>query len=89
MHSVTLTRALTLTHPCRHGPKLHCRPAFESLAKDFALDDASAELLRSFNLKENDYCMGEKKVGGNAQSIIRERWVHVRSDAELKYLKIF
>lgn len=31
-----------------------------------------------FSLVENDYCFGHLKFGGNAQSIIRERWVHVR-----------
>ena len=30
-----------------------------------------------FSLRENDYCFGPLKFGGNAQSIIRDRWVHV------------
>lgn len=29
-----------------------------------------------FHLKENDYVVGEHKWGGNAQSIIRGRWLH-------------
>jgi lipoate-protein ligase A len=29
-----------------------------------------------FSLRENDYVIGEKKVGGNAQYIKKERWLH-------------
>ncbi|KAF3789327.1 hypothetical protein EJ110_NYTH18684 [Nymphaea thermarum] len=29
-----------------------------------------------FNLRENDYCFGDYKFGGNAQSITKSRWVH-------------
>lgn len=29
-----------------------------------------------FALKENDYTFGEKKWGGNAQAIIKDRWLH-------------
>ncbi|GAV70147.1 BPL_LplA_LipB domain-containing protein [Cephalotus follicularis] len=29
-----------------------------------------------FHLRENDYVFGERKFGGNAQSIIRSRWIH-------------
>lgn len=29
-----------------------------------------------FNLQENDFVMGEKKWGGNAQSILKGRWLH-------------
>jgi lipoate-protein ligase A len=29
-----------------------------------------------FSLREHDYCWGDRKVGGNAQSVSRERWVH-------------
>lgn len=29
-----------------------------------------------FSLKENDYVLGEKKFGGNAQYIQRDRWLH-------------
>lgn len=42
----------------------------------------TAELYRplfpgnSFELQENDYVLGEKKWGGNAQSIIKGRWLH-------------
>lgn len=29
-----------------------------------------------FHLKENDYAIGERKCGGNAQYLRKERWVH-------------
>jgi lipoate---protein ligase len=29
-----------------------------------------------FQLQENDYVLGERKWGGNAQSITKERWLH-------------
>jgi len=29
-----------------------------------------------FHLKENDYCIGKKKCGGNAQYIRKDRWLH-------------
>ncbi|WZZ74309.1 hypothetical protein YC2023_085679 [Brassica napus] len=29
-----------------------------------------------FHLRENDYVFGDRKFGGNAQSIIRNRWIH-------------
>lgn len=29
-----------------------------------------------FHLRENDYCIGEKKCGGNAQYIKKDRWLH-------------
>ncbi|GAB5411568.1 MAG: lipoate--protein ligase family protein [Chlamydiales bacterium] len=32
--------------------------------------------LSHFSLKENDYIIGEKKFGGNAQYIKKNRWVH-------------
>lgn len=30
----------------------------------------------SFQLQENDYAIGERKWGGNAQSIVKGRWLH-------------
>ncbi len=30
----------------------------------------------SFRLHENDYILGELKIGGNAQTITKDRWVH-------------
>lgn len=27
-------------------------------------------------MRENDYLFGSHKIGGNAQSIIKDRWVH-------------
>lgn len=45
-------------------------PVFNSLAP------ASAVVTAPFQLREHDYCFGEHKFGGNAQSISRDRWVH-------------
>jgi lipoate-protein ligase A len=30
----------------------------------------------NFSLRENDYVIGNRKIGGNAQSITKDRWVH-------------
>lgn len=32
--------------------------------------------LKNFSLKENDYTLNEKKCGGNAQYIRKDRWLH-------------
>ncbi|WOK97584.1 hypothetical protein Cni_G06292 [Canna indica] len=47
-----------------------------------------------FHLRENDYAFNSRKFGGNAQSIIKERWIHHTSflwDYDVKnmeYLKL-
>jgi lipoate-protein ligase A len=47
-----------------------------------------------FHLRENDYCYGERKFGGNAQSITKDRWLHHSSllwdftPALMDYLKM-
>lgn len=47
-----------------------------------------------FHLRENDYVFGNRKFGGNAQSIIKNRWIHHTSflwDYEVRnmaYLKL-
>ncbi|XP_028803440.1 uncharacterized protein LOC114758554 isoform X3 [Neltuma alba] len=52
------------------------------------------EGIGDFHLRENDYVFGDRKFGGNAQSIIKHRWVHHTSflwDYEVKnmaYLKL-
>lgn len=52
------------------------------------------EGLADFHLRENDYAFGDRKFGGNAQSITKNRWVHHTSflwDYEAKnmsYLKL-
>jgi lipoate-protein ligase A len=30
----------------------------------------------NFSLIENDYCLGHRKMGGNAQSIVKDGWLH-------------
>lgn len=36
----------------------------------------SAWNIPAFQLRENDYCIGDKKCGGNAQYMCKNRWVH-------------
>ncbi|CAM9547234.1 unnamed protein product, partial [Heterosigma akashiwo] len=42
-------------------------PVFEKYLSPFS---------ESFAVRENDYVLGDKKFGGNAQSIIKDRWLH-------------
>lgn len=50
--------------------------------------------LPTFALKENDYVIGDKKCGGNAQYITKERWLHHTSflwdytEDQMRYLKL-
>ncbi|CAM9154113.1 unnamed protein product, partial [Ectocarpus fasciculatus] len=44
-------------------------PVFDGITKN------SFEKLQ-FALRENDYVFGERKIGGNAQAITKDRWVH-------------
>jgi lipoate-protein ligase A len=37
---------------------------------------ADAWQIPQFHLRENDYCIGDWKCGGNAQYIKKERWLH-------------
>lgn len=37
---------------------------------------SNAWQIPDFQLRENDYCIGEKKCGGNAQYIKKNRWLH-------------
>jgi lipoate-protein ligase A len=47
-----------------------------------------------FHLRENDYAIGHKKCGGNAQYIRKDRWLHHTSflwdysDANMEYLQL-
>ncbi|XP_078435048.1 biotin/lipoate A/B protein ligase family [Wolffia australiana] len=49
--------------------------------------------LVDFSLRENDYVIGDRKFGGNAQSITKARWLHHTSflwnydPRDMKYLK--
>lgn len=52
-------------------------PAFpEPILKWGADLYTDAWAIPGFNLRENDYCVGEKKCGGNAQYIKKDRWLH-------------
>ena len=47
-----------------------------------------------FSLRENDYVLGERKMGGNAQSIVKNGWLHHTSflwdyvDEHMEYLSL-
>jgi hypothetical protein len=56
---------------------------FETLKRDPARVPASVKKKHPapasgtvFSVRENDYTMGHKKIGGNAQAILRDRWLH-------------
>jgi lipoate-protein ligase A len=63
-------------------------PVFENLV------DIKPDSPPLFSLRENDYVIGELKIGGNAQSIVKERWCHHTSflwdfnDKNMAYLQI-
>ena len=65
-----------------------------SLPKSKLKNAPSLEESPVFELKENDYVLGERKIGGNAQSIIKGGWLHHTSflwdfDAEhMEYLTL-
>jgi len=62
------------------------KPVFDQLAQPTGANN--------FSLRENDYVLGDKKIGGNAQTITKDRWVHHTSflwnfDPEMmKYLQL-
>lgn len=57
--------------------ELHDFPAFPEHIHSWAEAFYRAALpLTGFALKENDYTLGEKKCGGNAQYIRKDRWLH-------------
>jgi lipoate-protein ligase A len=39
-------------------------------------EDGTPPLLPDFSLRENDYTLGERKIGGNAQTIVKGSWLH-------------
>lgn len=47
-----------------------------------------------FQLRENDYVLGERKIGGNAQAIVKDGWIHHTSflydfvDTNMEYLTL-
>lgn len=41
-----------------------------------SLYDEVFKSVNGFQLRENDYVFGDRKFGGNAQSIIKNRWIH-------------
>lgn len=55
---------------------------------------SSSWQIPSFQLKENDYIIGQKKCGGNAQYIRKDRWLHHTSflwdysESNMDYLRL-
>lgn len=68
----TLFASLVLSQAAAGVP---CYPA-PLMAWSGRLYDGVFRGLPSFELRENDYVLGELKVGGNAQCITRQRFVH-------------
>jgi lipoate-protein ligase A len=55
------------------------RPVFERLLPRSGSSSSAADAAAAvgpFGLQEHDYCLGDRKFGGNAQTISRDRWVH-------------
>jgi len=55
---------------------LNIAPYPEPILKWSADLYASAWNIPTFQLRENDYCIGDKKCGGNAQYMRKDRWIH-------------
>lgn len=51
-------------------------PFPESILRWSAALYSRAWQIPEFHLRENDYCIGDKKCGGNAQYIQKGRWLH-------------
>lgn len=53
-------------------------PPFPRFLMQWTAEEVYRPLFSSlpFQLRENDYVLGEHKWGGNAQSIIKDRWLH-------------
>jgi lipoate-protein ligase A len=77
--------------PAERGTK-HTVPHNTTRTFDSFVDNATAP--PSFALRENDYVLGDRKMGGNAQSISREGWLHHTSflwdfvDEHMEYLSM-
>jgi lipoate-protein ligase A len=52
------------------------KDAFDHIFYCNKKDDNNERELNLFNLRENDYIFDDRKFGGNAQSISKNRWVH-------------
>lgn len=66
---------LFATFICNH--KMHSFPPFpEQIHRWTEAFYKNALSLDQFALTENDYTLGEKKCGGNAQYIRKDRWLH-------------
>ncbi|KAL7456241.1 hypothetical protein ACHAWC_007756 [Mediolabrus comicus] len=74
------------------GESLILPPSPQSKAQ--LLSDDNASIIPQFTLRENDYVLGERKIGGNAQAIVKGGWIHHTSflydydDANMAYLTL-
>jgi hypothetical protein len=66
-------------------------PEMSAIIDDF---NSSRTCFAQFSLRENDYVLDNRKIGGNAQTIVRNRWVHHTSflwdfnAQRMQYLKV-
>lgn len=69
----TIFTALILQQQSLPGVLAYPRPVMQYTEQLYA---AAFAPHGPFRLRENDYCFGERKFGGNAQAITKDRWVH-------------
>lgn len=73
------------------GESLILPPSPQSKAQ---LSNDNANIIPQFTLRENDYVLGERKIGGNAQAIVKGGWIHHTSflydydDSNMAYLTL-
>jgi lipoate-protein ligase A len=78
MNKEALPNVKPFPHDVMKWTELVYKGAFRKLESDTQhLWPQPREL--DFSLRKNDYVFGELKVGGNAQTLTRNRWTHVRA----------
>ena len=71
------------------GESLILPPSQDEIEQTNNTDDNA-----TFQLRENDYVIGERKIGGNAQAIVKDGWIHHTSflydfdDTNMEYLTL-
>lgn len=61
--------------PSTFVPSTSSPPAFDH-PRRLSTFSTDQKIIPKFSLQEHDYCFDDRKFGGNAQSISRDRWVH-------------
>ncbi|PRW61385.1 lipoate- ligase A isoform X1 [Chlorella sorokiniana] len=69
----TLFTSLIMQHQSLPGVEPYPRPVMRYTEH---LYDTVFGRHGPFHLRENDYCFGDVKFGGNAQAITKDRWLH-------------